>query len=135
MDLAAWLIAVLATMVVVWVGLVVLLWLNRPSRELAITAVRLVPEVLGLARRVLADPSTPRGAKAALIFLVAWLAMPFDLVPDFLPVIGQLDDLIVVVVVLRWVGRRIGHDRLLALWTGSDDGWRLLTRLLGWSAS
>jgi uncharacterized membrane protein YkvA (DUF1232 family) len=61
--------------------------------------------------------------------------MPFDLVPDFLPVIGQLDDLVVVVLVLRWVGRRIGQDRLRELWTGSDDGWRLLARLLGWSAT
>ena len=71
------------------------------ARQLA----RMVPDRLGLVRRLAADPSTPRRHRLLLLALAAYLASPIDLIPDFIPVIGQLDDAIAVVVVLRIVQR------------------------------
>ena len=65
----------------------------------------------GLAR----DPRTPRSSKDALGGLAVWLASPIDLIPEFLPVIGPLDDIVLTAIVLRWVGRRVGVDALRAL--------------------
>ena len=60
-----------------------------------------------------------------------YLLSPIDLVPDFMPVIGSLDDLIVGALVLRWASRRIGVDTLRAHWSGSPEGFDLLRRFLG----
>lgn len=108
----------------------VLIWLYRPSRELALPALRLLPDVIRLVRRLLADPGTTRGQRAALIGLMLWIASPVDLVPEFVPVIGPLDDLVVTALVLRWVARRVGRPRLRELWPGSPEGFALLERLL-----
>ena len=113
-----------------WVIAIALIWLHRPSRELALPALRLLPDILRLVRRLLADPGTTRGQRAALIGLVAWIASPIDLVPEFIPVIGPLDDLVVTALVLRWVARRVGHPRLRELWPGPPEGFSLLERLL-----
>jgi uncharacterized membrane protein YkvA (DUF1232 family) len=66
---------------------------------------RTVPDKLALIRRLVADPSTPRRHRLLLLALVAYLASPIDLIPDFIPVLGQLDDAIAVVLVLRIVQR------------------------------
>lgn len=72
---------------------------------------RTVPDKLALVRRLAADPSTPRRHRLLLLALVAYLASPIDLIPDFIPVLGQIDDAIAVVLVLRIVqrGRLDGH--------------------------
>ncbi len=69
---------------------------------------RAVPDKLALVRRLAADPTTPRRHRLLLLALVAYLASPIDLIPDFIPVLGQLDDAIAVVVVLRIVQRGQG---------------------------
>lgn len=130
MDVLLAVVALVAAIGVVWALLVVVLWLHRPSRELAGPAVRLLPDVFRLVGRLLADPTTPRSVRAALLFLGAWIAFPIDLIPDFIPGLGQLDDLVVAAIVLRWVGRRVGADRLLAAWPGTPQSYDLLLRLL-----
>jgi len=132
-DLIGGLLVALAVLVGLWLMAVLLIWLHRPSRELAMPVLRLLPNILVLVRRLLADPSTPRSVRFALGFLVVWIVSPIDLLPEFLPGIGPLDDIIVAALVLRWVGRRVGSEALAAHWPGTPDGFRLLERLLGTS--
>ena len=115
---------------VLWLAAVAVIWLHRPSRELAMPLLRLLPDILRLVRRLLADPATPRSVRLALIGLGAWIISPIDLLPEFLPGIGPLDDIVVAVLVLRWTARRIGRERLEAQWPGTPDSFKLLARLL-----
>lgn len=81
-----------------------------------------------LFRRLLADPRVPRRAKVALALLVPYLAMPFDLVPDFIPVLGHLDDALLVAAALAYVVRTAGREVVAELWPGSEAGLRALLR-------
>jgi len=94
-------------------------------------ALRLVPDLLGLVRRLAADRSVPVRARVMLGLLVAYLVLPIDLVPDFLPVIGYADDVVVIAVVLRAVVRAAGPDALARHWRGSDAGLRAVRALAG----
>jgi uncharacterized membrane protein YkvA (DUF1232 family) len=114
-----------------WLLLLSVLWLHRPSRELVGPVVLLVPDIVRLVRSLLADAAIPKGPKIALGGLLLYLLSPIDLVPDFVPVLGAFDDLIVGGLVLRWVGRRIGPDDLWSHWSGTEEGFALLRRLLG----
>jgi uncharacterized membrane protein YkvA (DUF1232 family) len=114
-----------------WLILVAVVWLHRPARALVGPAVRLVPDLIGLVRSLLGDPSTPPSVKLALVGLLAYLLSPIDLIPDFLPVVGSIDDLAVSAIVLRWAGRRVGAEQLRSHWSGSPAGFDLLRRLLG----
>ena len=89
---------------------------------------RLVPDCLVLARGLLGDREVPARCKLALGGLVLYLASPIDLVPDFLPVIGVLDDAIVVALTLRWILRVAGPDRVRRHWRGTPRGLELLLR-------
>ncbi|HXG40279.1 MAG TPA: DUF1232 domain-containing protein [Candidatus Limnocylindrales bacterium] len=130
MDLLAGLLVTLGVVVALWAAGVLVIWLHRPSRELARPALELLPSVVVLVRRLLADRSTPRSARIALAFLALWIVSPIDLVPEFLPGLGPLDDIVVAALVLRWAGRRIGRDRLRVHWPGSPESFQLLERLL-----
>ena len=90
---------------------------------------RLVPDCLVLARGLLGDGDVPVRCKVALGALVVYLASPIDLVPDFLPVIGVLDDAILVVLTLRWIVRVAGPDRIGRHWRGSARGLELVLRV------
>ena len=70
-----------------------------------------------------------------LALLLGYLALPFDLIPDFIPVLGYADDAIIVTLVLRSVVRRAGEDAVRAHWPGSDDGFAALARLVRWRRS
>jgi uncharacterized membrane protein YkvA (DUF1232 family) len=72
----------------------------------------------------------PRRVKAAVGFLAAYLAMPFDLVPDFIPVAGQLDDAILVAAVLAYAARSTGPELIKELWPGSERGLRVVLALV-----
>ena len=76
-------------------------------------------------------PQTPKPAKWVAIFVLAYALSPIDLIPDFIPVLGPLDDVVVAVIVLRFVRRRLGIEALRARWGGSDTGFRLLQRMVG----
>lgn len=119
-----------AIMVAIWLLLVLVVWLHRPSRHLAGAAMRLLPDILRMLGALVGDPVTPRRERWLLIGLFAWLASPIDLLPEFLPGIGLLDDIVIATLVLRFVVRRRGRAYLRAHWPGSDDGFALLERLL-----
>lgn len=104
-----------------------LLLAGRADAARAVAA--FLPDCLILVRRLLGDRRVPRSRKLALWALLGYLALPFDLVPDFLPVIGQLDDAIVAAVVLRFVLRGAGPARLAELWPGSPEGLVVISRL------
>lgn len=127
--------AVILGLVVAWLALLVLLWLIRPrdvgARELA----RLVPDILRLVRDLVTDRSTPRGVQVSLVILLVWLISPIDLVPEFIPVLGPLDDVIVAVVILRYVRRRLGEVEMRRHWRGTDEGWALVERLVAGRSS
>jgi uncharacterized membrane protein YkvA (DUF1232 family) len=123
--------ATIAVVAIGWLLLAAFLWLHRPSRELAGAALRLIPDLVRLVRGLLADGTTPASALVALAGLLLYLLSPIDLIPDFVPVIGSADDLIVSAVVLRWVGRRVGLDDLRIRWAGDPAGFEVLRRLLG----
>jgi len=82
-----------------------------------------------LFRRLLRDSRVPRRAKLAIALLVPYLAMPFDLVPDFIPVAGQLDDAILVAAVITYVARKAGPGVVEELWPGSERGLRVVLAL------
>jgi uncharacterized membrane protein YkvA (DUF1232 family) len=114
-----------------YLALVVALLLARPRGALLGEALRLLPDLLRLVRRLGADRSLPRGVRVRLWLLLAYLAMPLDLIPDFVPVLGYADDAIVVSLVLRSVVRRAGLPAVRRHWPGTDDGLRALGRLAG----
>jgi uncharacterized membrane protein YkvA (DUF1232 family) len=114
-----------------WLAFVAVLWLHRPTRDMASQALRAIPDVVRMTRSLLVDPTTPASAKLALGGLLAYLISPIDLVPDFIPGLGQLDDVVLAALVLRWTGRRIGVDGLRAHWSGSAEGFSVLLRMLG----
>jgi uncharacterized membrane protein YkvA (DUF1232 family) len=107
--------------------LVALLALGRrdDARELA----RFIPDCAVLFKRLLGDERVPRRAKVALVLLIPYLALPFDLVPDFIPVAGQLDDAIVAALVLRAVLRSGGPELLREHWRGPQRSLDVLLRL------
>ncbi|TWH21408.1 uncharacterized membrane protein YkvA (DUF1232 family) [Prauserella rugosa] len=117
-----------------WVTLVVTLIIVRPRGGLLREALRLLPDVLRLVRRLGSDRSLPRGVHVRLWLLLAYLALPVDLFPDFVPVLGYADDAIVVVFVLRSVVRRSGLAAVRRHWPGTDDGFVTFTRLTRVSA-
>ncbi|HEY6759004.1 MAG TPA: DUF1232 domain-containing protein [Baekduia sp.] len=88
----------------------------------------LLPACVTTARRLRREPEVPRRAKVACLAAVLWVLSPIDLLPEFLPVIGPLDDVVAVVLLLRYAARRIPRDVLLAAWPGEE---RLLLRLVG----
>ena len=94
-------------------------------------AVRMLPDLLRLLRRLAADRTLPRGVRLRLVLLLAYLATPIDLVPDVVPVLGYADDVVVVALVLRSVVRRAGPDALRRHWPGSPEGLAVVTRLAG----
>ncbi|MGW2149979.1 YkvA family protein [Nonomuraea bangladeshensis] len=125
------LIGVAAALLVAWVALIGVLAVVRPRGGLLREALRLLPDVLRLVRRLAADPELPRGVRVRLALLLAYLAFPIDLVPDFIPVLGYADDAVVVIAVLRSVVRRAGVQAVRRHWPGSDDGFAALARLTG----
>ena len=128
-------IGVVAGLALAWVALIALLWALRPRDVGLAELVRVVPDVVRLVRDLLADSTTPRGPRLALAGLLLWLVSPIDLVPEFIPVLGPLDDVVVAVLVLRYVRRRLGREELLRRWRGTPDGFVLLERILGRGAS
>jgi uncharacterized membrane protein YkvA (DUF1232 family) len=120
------LISVAVALLLAWLALVVVLLVARP-RE----ALRVLPDVLRLIRRLAADKTLPRGVRVRLGLLLAYLALPIDLIPDFIPVLGYADDAIIVTAVLRGVVRRAGLDAVRRHWPGTDDGFAAVARLTG----
>ena len=88
----------------------------------------ILPTCVSTARKLRRDPRVPKRAKFAVAFAALWVISPIDLIPEFLPVIGPLDDIVVVALALRYAARRVPREVLEEAWTGEQ---RILDRLLG----
>jgi len=130
-------IGLLASIVVgviaVWALLLVLFWVFRPRGVAAREIVRIVPDVVRLIRDLITDRTTPIDVRVVLVGLLVWIASPIDLIPEFIPVLGPLDDVVVAIVAMRFTRRRLGTERLRARWRGTADGLAMLERLIGTS--
>jgi uncharacterized membrane protein YkvA (DUF1232 family) len=124
-----WLQAILiavAVVVVSWLLLIVLA--RRLPPGVAKDLAAFLPDCVTAMRALRRDPRVPRRAKIALLIAVLWVLSPIDLIPEFLPVIGPLDDVIAVALLLRYAGRTVPRQVLLDAWPGDPY---LLERLLG----
>ncbi|HEY8720546.1 YkvA family protein [Pengzhenrongella sp.] len=120
------LVIAIAMMAITW-GALMLLARHLPegtAKELA----RFLPACLTTMRRLRRHPAVPRRARIAVGFAGLWVLSPIDLIPEFLPVIGPLDDVVVVALALRYAARTVPRDVLLEAWPGDP---RLMERLLG----
>lgn len=128
------LVGIAVGLLATWVLLVLALasQARRTGRRVSLReAVRLLPDVLRLLRRLAADATLPRSTRVWLWLLLAYLALPLDLVPDVVPVLGYADDVVVVALVLRHVVRRAGPRALERHWPGTPDGLAVVRALAG----
>jgi uncharacterized membrane protein YkvA (DUF1232 family) len=123
-------ISVTAALLLSWLALIVALAIRRPKGNLLKEALRLLPDLLRLLKRLTTDRTLPVGVRVRVALLFVYLALPIDIIPDFVPVLGYADDAIIVILVLRSVCRRVSVEALRAAWPGSDDGFAALQRLL-----
>jgi uncharacterized membrane protein YkvA (DUF1232 family) len=122
-----WLLIAGISVVVLWLlAVLVLLWLGRKTfaREL----MTLVPNLVRLFRGLLGDERVPRSSKALLLLGAVWLASPIDLIPEFLPGVGAMDDAVVAGLLLRHVVKRAGPDVVKDHWRGDPRTIGLLLR-------
>jgi uncharacterized membrane protein YkvA (DUF1232 family) len=121
-------------LLLIGVGLVIVSWVvlavlaRRLPPGTAKDLATVLPACATAAHRLRRDPRVPRGAKIAVAFAALWVVSPIDLIPEFLPIIGPLDDVIVVALALRYAARRVPRDVLFEAWPAEP---RILERLLG----
>jgi uncharacterized membrane protein YkvA (DUF1232 family) len=120
-------IAIGALAVVASWAMLVLLAARLPEGTLKELA-GFLPDCATTARRLRGDPRVPRRAKVAVGFALLWVLSPIDLIPEFLPVIGPVDDVVVVALALRYAARQVPRDVLLEAWPGKPS---TIERLLG----
>ena len=125
-----WVLVGLAVLAVVYAAFVVaLVFLGR--REDARATATFIPDCIVLVTRLARDERVQRRDKLLLFALVGYLALPFDLVPDFVPLLGYADDAIIVSLVLRSVVRRTGAPLVRRHWPGTEAGLAAVARLTG----
>jgi len=124
-------VGIVVSLVLLWAALLVLFWIFRPKDVPVRELVGLVPDVLRLLRSLIADRSAPLDVRIVLVGLLAWILSPIDLIPEFIPVLGPLDDVVVAIVAMRYVRRRVGTEDLRTRWTGSPDGFAIIGRVIG----
>jgi uncharacterized membrane protein YkvA (DUF1232 family) len=125
-----WVLIGAGAALVLWlVAIGVLVWLGRGTiaRELA----TLLPNLVSLFRGLLGDPRVSRSSKALLVVAAVWLASPIDLIPEFLPGIGGLDDAVVAALALRHLVRRAGADVVREHWRGDPRTIAVVLRAAG----
>jgi uncharacterized membrane protein YkvA (DUF1232 family) len=124
-------LAVAGGLLLAWLVLLVGLAVARPRGSTLSDALRLLPDLVGLLRRLARDPALPRSVRVTLWLLLGYLLVPIDLVPDFIPVLGYADDAIVVALALRRVVRVAGSEAVDRHWQGSPAGLELVHRMAG----
>jgi uncharacterized membrane protein YkvA (DUF1232 family) len=126
----AWLLISVGVTLVLYAGFVAHL-IVRGRRGDARALARFIPDCIVLITRLAREPRVPRRRKLLLLALVGYLALPFDLVPDFVPVAGQLDDAIIVALVLRHFIKAGGEPLIRELWPGPERSLAVILRLAG----
>ncbi|WP_333615223.1 YkvA family protein [Glutamicibacter sp.] len=125
---------ILVGLLVVYLVLLIALWLyarRHPESVSVPEALRLLPDLIRVIRRMAADKSAPPAVKIKLALLLVYLLSPVDLVPDFIPIIGQADDVIILALVLRSVIRSAGVELLHRHWPGTATGLSIIEKLAG----
>ena len=121
-----WLGIATGVLVASWALLVLLA--RRLPPELLKDLVSVLPACVTTARRLRRDPRLPRRVKLVVLCAGLWVLSPVDLIPEFLPVIGPLDDVVIVALALRYAARRIPQEALQEAWPAEQ---RILDRLIG----
>ena len=130
MELPA-VVAIVVALVVLWGILLVVFWVLRPKGVSVRDLIGLIPDILRLLRSLIGDRSAPLDVRLVLVGLVAWILSPIDLIPEFIPVLGPMDDVVVAIVAMRYVRRRVGTADLRRRWSGSDAGFAMLVTVIG----
>lgn len=124
------LLTTLIVLVLVWLLVIaVLLFLGKRTRARVLTM--MLPNLVRLFRGLLTDERVPRKSKWLLLLALAWLVSPIDILPEFIPVLGPLDDVVVAVLVLRHLVNRAGPQVVRDHWQGSDTALSVILRLAG----
>jgi uncharacterized membrane protein YkvA (DUF1232 family) len=123
-------IVVVGAIVAAWLAFVLFVAIAKPDDTSLRDALRLLPDIVRLVRRLVADRSIPRRTRWLVWFLLGYLVLPIDIVPDFIPVVGYADDAIITSLVLRHVIRTAGLPKVAEHWPGSPEGLAALQRLL-----
>jgi uncharacterized membrane protein YkvA (DUF1232 family) len=129
MEVATIAVGLALGLIVAWVALLVTLLAARPSENVVTESLRLLPDLVRLVTRLAKDGTLPRGVRIRLALLLAYLACPIDLVPDFVPVLGYADDVIAVLLTLRSVIHIVGEDPLRKHWPGTPAGLDAIIKL------
>jgi uncharacterized membrane protein YkvA (DUF1232 family) len=126
----SWLLVSLSVLLAVYAAFIIaLILVGRRSDARALAT--FIPDCIVLVTRLANDPRVPRRRKMLLLALVGYLAVPYDLVPDFIPIAGQLDDAIIVALVLRSLVRAGDEALIRELWPGPERSLALIIRLAG----
>lgn len=126
--------SVVGGVILLWVVLIAFLWLEQrrhPDRASLRDLLRLAPDVIRLVKRLVSDPTVSIGVRIWLVALLVYLLSPIDLVPDFIPVLGYVDDALIVAIALRYATRRAGNDAIERHWPGTPEGLAAVRRLAG----
>lgn len=132
-DLLGLILTMAGGLIIGYAILLLLLWMymrRHPAKFYFKEALRLIPDIIVLLWRLLLSPDTGVWVKIPLAALLAYLAWPFDLVPDFIPVLGIVDDVVVVTLVLQLVVRKAGYAVIKDNWPGNETGLELVRRLV-----
>ena len=121
-----WLLALIVLVAIYAMAVLALILAGRgvAARELAL----LLPNLILLFKDLLKDPRVPRGPKVVLAIGIVWLVSPIDLLPEFLPVLGPLDDAVVAALVLRYLVRRSGPEVVRRHWRGDPRTLDMILR-------
>ena len=122
--LLRWVVVAVIVIAISWLVMIILA--KRLPPGLAKDLATVLPACVTTARRLRKDPRVPRRVKLAVAFAGLWVLSPIDLIPEFLPVIGPLDDIVVVALALRYAARRIPPEALVDAWPAER---RILDRL------
>jgi uncharacterized membrane protein YkvA (DUF1232 family) len=121
---------VVVAILVAWLAFLAFVAVFKPDDTTLRDALRLLPDIVRLVRRLVADREIPRRTRWLVWFLLGYLVLPIDIVPDFIPVLGYADDAVITSLVLRHVIRKSGMAKVDEHWPGTPDGLATLQRLL-----
>ncbi len=125
------LVGVLRGIMLAWLILAAAILLGKPDDLTLGDVIRLLPDLLRLFKRMATDGAVPRMVRVELMLVLGYIFSPIQLIPDFIPVIGFLDDAVLVAIVLRIVVRTAGPQMLQKHWPGTPEGLRALCRVCG----